>query len=131
MTNLSVPVSVGELVDKITILRIKKQRISDSQKLVNIRTELSALESICNDNSIDLDIPLVGQLQEINEILWEVEDDIRLKEKAKVFDDEFIALARKVYHTNDRRFAVKSEISRYFGSRLMEEKSYEDYSSSV
>ena len=122
-----VPVSVGELLDKITILQIKSERISDSVKLVNIRKELNALLETCQKNSINVSHPLVKELKTINETLWVVEDDIRDKERAKSFDSQFIELARAVYVTNDRRFSVKAQINKEMGSAYAEEKSYQPY----
>jgi hypothetical protein len=127
MENLYVPVSVGEVIDKITILQIKNERISDAGKLANVRKELTLLLEVCAKNNINLTIPLVAALKRTNEDLWEIEDNIRIKEKAKAFDDEFIALARSVYVTNDRRAKEKGELNKHFGSQLFEEKSYEKY----
>jgi hypothetical protein len=120
-------VSIGELVDKVTILRIKRRRIVDATKLQNIRHELMALEAVCDLNRIDLAGTLVSRLEAINEELWKVEDDIRDKERHKAFDAQFIELARAVYRINDKRFAVKSEINEMYGSAIKEEKSYQDY----
>lgn len=122
-----VPVSVGELLDKITILQIKSERIKDPAKLVNIRKELDALIETCRKNSIDVSHALVTELKKINETLWVVEDDIRDKERAKLFDQQFIELARAVYVTNDRRFQVKAQINKAMGSAYAEEKSYQPY----
>lgn len=122
-----VPVSVGELLDKITILQIKSERISDQAKLVNIRKELNALIEICGKNSINVSHPFVMELKSINEALWVIEDDIRDKERAKAFDQKFIELARAVYVTNDQRFNVKSKINKEMGSAFSEEKSYKPY----
>jgi hypothetical protein len=127
MENLYVPVSVGEVIDKITILQIKNERISDASKVANVRKELNLLLEVCAKNNINLTIPLVAALKRTNEDLWEIEDKIRVKEKAKAFDDEFIALARSVYVTNDRRAKEKGELNKHFGSQLFEEKSYEKY----
>jgi len=126
MSNVTVPVSVGELVDKITILRIKTKMIKNEAKLQHIKTELDALVTVCQSNDIDLENRLVSQLQDVNLTLWKIED-IRLKEKSKLFDGEFIELARSVYRVNDQRFEGKSKINEFFGSHLREEKSYEDY----
>lgn len=122
-----VPVSVGELVDKITILRIKSRRISDPSKLGNIQTELDALMVCAQRAGIDPSSKLAKQLELINEELWDIEDKIRDKERNKVFDDDFIKLARAVYITNDRRFAIKSSINEQVGSAFREEKSYRSY----
>lgn len=124
---VSVPVSVGELLDKITILQIKQERIKDSVKLVNISKELNALLQTCQRNKIDTEHQLVKDLKKINETLWVVEDDIRDKERAKNFDQTFIELARSVYVTNDRRFQVKAQINKEMGSAYVEEKSYQPY----
>ncbi len=130
MDNIHVPVSPGEVLDKITILEIKSERIEDPQKLTNVRTELALLRdtwaaSIDEDDTIR---DLHRQLREINEALWEIEDDIRDKERAKEFDERFIELARSVYFTNDRRSAVKKALNLHLGSQIIEEKSYQDYS---
>jgi hypothetical protein len=127
MAEVLVPVSVGELIDKITILRIKMREIKDQNKLVNISKELSALESVCTKNGIDLTNSLVAQLESVNSKLWKIEDDIRDKERAKTFDSGFIELARAVYVVNDERFAVKNMINKEFGSAFQEEKSYKPY----
>ena len=130
MENIYVPVSPGEVLDKITILEIKSERMSDPAKLVNVRTELDLLRKTWAD-AIDEDEvirDLHRQLKEINESLWEIEDDIRDKERAKAFDDRFIELARSVYFTNDRRSVVKKELNLHLGSGIVEEKSYQDYS---
>ena len=128
MSEVLVPVSVGELVDKITILRIKSRKIADPAKLANIKAELTSLEGVCAKVGIDLANPLVAELERINLALWQIEDDIRDKERAKTFDQGFIALARAVYQTNDERFAVKSRLNAQTGSKYREEKSYQPYS---
>ena len=127
MADLLVPVSVGELVDKITILRIKERHIRAVDKLANVRIELAALVNVCELHGVALDQTSVHELEAINQKLWDIEDAIRDKEAAKAFDDEFIALARSVYQTNDIRAAIKSRINVAAGSRLREEKSYRDY----
>ena len=129
MENIQVPVSPGEVLDKITILEIKSERIEDPAKLVNVRIELKLLSeawasAITEDETIRA---LHADLKGVNEDLWEIEDDIRDKELAKEFDDEFIRLARAVYITNDRRGAVKKKINLHLGSEIVEEKSYKDY----
>lgn len=130
MENIHVPVSPGEVLDKITILEIKSERISDPGKLANVRAELALLQetwasSIEEDDTIRA---LHAKLKEINETLWEIEDDIRDKERAKEFDERFIELARAVYFTNDRRSEVKKSLNLHLGSQIVEEKSYQDYS---
>lgn len=122
-------ISIGELIDKITILEIKAANIKDQQKLQNIRIELESL-SQTRDNlvpSSDELTALTAQLLEINKKLWDIEDDIRDKERNRCFDKEFIELARSVYYTNDKRCAVKRKINVLAGSRLVEEKSYTAY----
>lgn len=127
---LSVPVSVGEVVDKITILEIKEQRISDAAKVANVKAELAALRPLVTGGVFDSDKVqnLTDGLRQVNAELWEIEDDIRAEEAASRFGDRFIELARAVYVTNDRRADLKKQINLATGSDLVEEKSYEDYS---
>ena len=129
MPELSIPMSFGELIDKITILEIKSERIGDAAKLANVRAELDLLDSTWAAHpSSRADIRAErGRLKAVNELLWDIEDRIRLKEKAQAFDAEFIDLARAVYFRNDERAAVKREINLKLGSSLVEEKSYQDY----
>jgi len=131
MNELSVPISCGELIDKITILEIKSERIRDPAKLANIRRELDALNRTWSGHdSSRFDIAAErARLKGVNETLWDIEDRIRLKEKAQAFDSEFVELARAVYFRNDERAAVKREINLKLGSALVEEKSYEEYRS--
>jgi transcriptional regulator of nitric oxide reductase len=129
MENIQVPVSPGEVLDKITILEIKSERMTDPEKVANVRVELVLLQktwaaAITEDDTIR---DLHAQLKEINEALWEIEDDIRDKERAKEFDERFIELARSVYFTNDRRSEVKKKLNLHLGSQIVEEKSYQDY----
>ena len=126
---LQVPVSVGEVLDKITILQIKLAHISDSNKRVNIQNELDALLPLVAGDGFTTDEiqGLVAELKSVNEALWDIEDDIREKEAAKSFDAEFISLARAVYVTNDKRAEIKKQINLATGSDLIEEKSYESY----
>ena len=132
MSEISAPVSPGELIDKITILEIKQERIKDVDKVKNVNLELELLESLW-DGSVYQSSALVvkkrAELKFINEELWVIEDDLRLKESKAEFDRDFIELARSVYLTNDRRASVKREINLEVGSKLIEEKSYQDYSS--
>jgi len=130
MENILVPVSPGEVLDKITILEIKSERMTDPDKLANVRTELALLRETWAKavQSDDVVRRLHDALKEINEKLWEIEDDIRDKERVKEFDDRFIELARSVYFTNDRRSQVKKELNLHLGSQIIEEKSYQDYS---
>lgn len=127
---ITVEVSAGELIDKITILEIKQQRITDAAKLQNIHQELGVLtesraESIPGSPELDT---LVADLRSVNEALWDIEDEIRECERNQQFDDKFVHLARAVYVTNDRRSDLKRAINDLLGSRLVEEKSYSDYS---
>jgi len=127
---LKVDVSAGEFLDKLTILEIKSERMTDEDKLSNVRKELSLLAKTWNESPLSkLDVSShMDDLKRINESLWDIEDRIRLKEAAQAFDDEFVRLARSVYQFNDRRAAVKRELNRILGSELTEEKSYPDYS---
>lgn len=129
MSEILVPVSFGELLDKIAILQIKSERMTDKAKLANVRNELSALERTWMAHpAASNDIArLRAELKAVNERLWEIEDDVRLKEKAGDFDDEFIRLARSVYFQNDERARLKKEINLALGSAYVEEKSYQDY----
>jgi len=130
MSEILVPVSFGELLDKIAILQIKSERIGDEAKLANVRNELSALEKtwMAHPAAVKDIARLRRELKEVNERLWVIEDDIRLKEKAQAFDDEFIQLARSVYFENDSRARIKRDINLALGSAYIEEKSYQDYS---
>ena len=127
--NVNLEISIGEFFDKVTILEIKKERISDAEKLVNINNELNALNELLAKLPFSRDdvAKEVAELKSINEELWVIEDDIRDKESNKSFDKEFIELARSVYFTNDRRSDVKREINMKLGSDFVEEKSYEEY----
>jgi hypothetical protein len=129
MSLIQVPVSYGELIDKITILEIKSARMDDSAKLANVRRELDLLNTIWRqDPASTTDIAdLWAQLRAVNERLWVVEDDLRILEKAQRFDGEFVRLARSVYFENDDRARLKREINLRLGSTLVEEKSYQDY----
>jgi hypothetical protein len=124
-----VEIGSGELIDKITILQIKSERMSDAAKLANVRLELSEL-SAARDASLpasDELEALSAQLKGINEALWVIEDDIRACEAEKDFGEKFIALARAVYVTNDRRAAVKKQINLLTGAKIIEEKSYTEF----
>ncbi|HTL14141.1 MAG TPA: DUF6165 family protein [Thermomonas sp.] len=131
MSEILVPVSFGELLDKIAILQIKSERMTDPAKLANVRNELAALETTWGAHpAARQDIAaLRAELKAVNERLWVIEDDIRLKEKAQAFDDEFVRLARAVYFQNDIRARVKKDINLALGSAYVEEKSYQDYGS--
>jgi len=125
---VNTPISIGELIDKISILIIKKNNIIDVHKLKHIEKELSLLESTLSESVNDKKVKeFRDSLIEINSTLWKIEDDIRKCEKDKVFDKKFIDLARAVYQTNDKRSEIKLEINEFFGSTLVEVKSYEKY----
>jgi hypothetical protein len=123
------PVSWGELIDKITILEIKSERLDDETALTNVRKELELLSQLATE-ALELSTELETQkrnLHEVNQALWVIEDRIREKEAGKCFDEEFIQLARSVYKTNDMRAAIKRRINELLASELMEEKSYKRY----
>ena len=127
--DILVPISPGELLDKITILRIKSQRMTDPAKLANVRVELDLLEKTWRGSGCAL--PAIGEderaLERVNGELWDIEDRIRDKEAARSFDAGFIELARAVYVVNDERAAIKKRINLALGSRIVEEKSYRPY----
>tara|TARA_Y200000002_G_C22401147_1_gene545695 strand:- start:116 stop:496 length:381 start_codon:yes stop_codon:yes gene_type:complete len=124
---IQIPISVGELIDKITILEIKIEKVNNQIKKINIKKELTELTKIFNDlKNTELD-PLYRQLKIINKKLWDIEDEIRVHEKNNNFNDEFIELARSVYVTNDERFEIKSKINNLYDSDIVEEKLYEEY----
>ena len=128
MNDILVPISPGELLDKITILRIKAARITDAARLANVRLELQLLERTWRDACGAVDVTADERaLQSVNERLWDIEDRIRGKEAQRRFDQEFIELARSVYIANDERAALKKRINLALGSRLIEEKSYQPY----
>ena len=129
MSEIQVPVSFGELLDKIAILQIKSERMSDPAKLANVRKELDALDRTWAAHpAAKTDIAgLRAALKAVNERLWVIEDDIRIKEKAQAFDAEFVRLARAVYFENDERARIKKDINLALGSAYVEEKSYQDY----
>ena len=129
MPEVQVPVSFGELLDKLAILQIKSERMQDAGKLANVRRELSALEKtwLVHPAAGRDVVRLRAELKAVNERLWEIEDEIRLKEKAGQFDEEFVRLARSVYFENDERARIKKEINLALGSSFVEEKSYQDY----
>jgi hypothetical protein len=128
-TDIHVPISPGELIDKITILQIKSERMTDPVKIANVRTELGLLQSTWQSSphsTHDIEKEW-ADLRRINEALWDIEDRIRDKEREQRFDQEFIELARAVYVTNDERAAVKKTINTKLGSRIVEEKRYARY----
>ena len=124
-----VPVSFGELLDKISILQIKSERIDDAAKLANIHAELSALDKtwLAHPAAVKDIARLRAALKAVNERLWDIEDNIRLQDKAQAFDADFVALARSVYLQNDERARIKKDINLALGSGYVEEKSYRDY----
>ena len=125
ISNVSIPISLGELIDKITILEIKIIHMT-GVKLKNVKKELELLKSILKEKSTLVDINLIHKLKEINKNLWKIEDHIRIKEAYQEFDKEFIELARSVYKENDKRASIKKEINMKYNSELIEEKSYND-----
>ncbi|MBB5209059.1 DUF6165 family protein [Chiayiivirga flava] len=129
MSEILAPVSFGELLDKIAILQIKSERMTDAAKLANVRNELTALEKLWMAHPAaghDL-AQLRADLKAVNERLWVIEDDIRVLESKQQFDDAFVQLARSVYFENDERARIKREINLALGSAYVEEKSYRDY----
>src|ERR1700753_1492098 len=129
MNDVLVPISPGELLDKITILRIKAARITDVAKVGNVRLELNLLEKTWADSGCAAGANAADEraLHDVNERLWDVEDRIREKEAVQIFDRDFIELARAVYVYNDERAAIKKRVTLALGSRLVEEKSYRNY----
>ena len=120
-------ISVGELVDKITILEIKLDKIKNTDKLKNIKNELNILQKYFDEIQNNNLIGLKSNLKDTNLKLWQIEDDIRVCEKNNKFDEDFIQLARSVYITNDKRFEIKNSINQLFSSEIKEVKSYESY----
>jgi len=129
MQRLLIPVSVGELYDKFTILTIKNEKITDPTKKASVQKEIMYLQNVMMDITTfpPSETRLVEQLRNINVELWDIEDKMREKERKKQFDREFIELARSVYKKNDKRSAIKNEINTVFNSELMDIKSYENY----
>ena len=123
---MKIEISNGELIDKLTILEIKLERITDQAKVANVRKEYDQLVSVVK-KVINLDDPLYVKLKEVNQKLWEIEDRIRDFERKQEFGKPFVETARMVYFTNDLRARIKNDINRNTGSDLIEEKSYEDY----
>jgi hypothetical protein len=124
---MKIEMSIGEVVDKLTILDIKLEKMTDMQKLLNIRKEYHLLKNELGKMNITLDSEEFIKLREVNDRLWEIEDKIRTKEADQQFDDEFIQLARSVYFENDKRAELKKQINLKFGSNLIEEKEYVRY----
>lgn len=126
MADLLIPVSVGELIDKITILELKRACLQ-GEALENVQHELAALEAVLTAAALQPDGDLLQQLRQVNAELWRIEDDIRDHERRADFGERFIALARSVYRSNDRRAALKRALNERHGSALIEEKSYSPY----
>jgi Family of unknown function (DUF6165) len=124
---MKIEISIGELVDKVTILSIKLNKIKNRDKLKNIQKEYDLLKVSMEECGIKTDSEYFAKLEKVNSRLWIIEDEIRIKEVNRQFDDEFIRLARSVYFENDERAAIKKEINLKFGSELIEEKEYVDY----
>ena len=125
LSTILAPISIGELIDKITILEIK-QIYMTGIKLKNINKEMKLLKNILQDKNLEINIDLIKNLKKINKKLWEIEDNIRIKESKQEFDEEFIKLARSVYIENDKRASIKKEINQKYNSDLVEEKSYKN-----
>ena len=126
LSTILAPISIGELIDKITILEIKQIYMTGT-KLKNINKEMKLLKNILQDKNLEINIALIKNLKKINKKLWEIEDNIRIKESKQEFDEEFIKLARSVYIENDKRAFIKKEINQKYNSDLVEEKSYKNY----
>ena len=126
LSTILAPISIGELIDKITILEIK-QIYMTGIKLKNINKEMKLLKNILQDKNLEINIDLINNLKKINKKLWEIEDNIRIKESKQEFDEEFVKLARSVYIENDKRASIKKEINQKYNSDLVEEKSYKNY----
>ncbi len=127
---MKIDISIGELVDKVTILSIKLKMVKDQVKLANIKKEYDLLTIPMEETGITSNSDEFKRLEAVNQKLWQIEDDIRIKEAKQEFDEEFIKLARSVYFENDDRAAIKKEINLKFGSELVEEKEYVDYKKS-
>ena len=126
LSSILAPVSLGELIDKITILEIKQTHMTGI-KLKNVTKELKLLKKILQNKNLEIDIDLINSLKEVNNNLWEIEDKIRIKERYQKFNKEFIQLARSVYKENDKRASIKKEINQKYNSELIEEKSYSNF----
>tara|TARA_B100000925_G_scaffold79198_1_gene56117 strand:- start:26 stop:427 length:402 start_codon:yes stop_codon:yes gene_type:complete len=126
LSSILAPVSLGELIDKITILEIKQVYMTGI-KLKNVDKELKLLKNLIQDKNLEIDIDLINNLKEVNKNLWNIEDKIRMKERNQEFDKDFIELARSVYKENDKRSSIKKEINLQYHSELVEEKSYDKY----
>ena len=118
LSSILAPVSLGELIDKITILEIKQLHMTGKQ-LINVAKELKLLKTMLQDKNLEIDIDLINNLKEVNKNLWKIEDNIRIKESNQKFDEEFIQLARSVYKENDKRASIKKEINQKYNSELV------------
>ena len=129
VNEILIPISPGELLDKLTILQIKVERMTDPVKVANVKTELDMLSKVWSEAvEVDTEITaLTAELKSVNEALWEIEDDIRDQERGKRFGERFIELARAVYVTNDERANAKKKVNLHLNSTIVEEKSYQDY----
>ncbi len=130
MNEILIPISPGELLDKITILQIKAERITDPVKVANVKTELDMLSKVWDESveSDDVITTLSAELKSINERLWEIEDDIRDEEHNRRFGERFVELASEVYVTNDERADAKKKVNLHLNSKKKKKKSYQDYS---
>ena len=126
LSSILSPVFLEKLIDKITILEIKQMHMTGI-KLKNVDKELKLLKNILQHKNLEIDIYLINNLKEVNKKIWEIEDNIRIKESNQKFDKEFIQLARSVYKENDKRASIKKEINQKYNSELVEEKSYNNY----
>ena len=125
---IEIPISIGELVDKITILEIKNENIHNKEKIKLVNVELNRLNSIYKKIGENKELEqLKLELKEVNSKLWKIEDEIRVLESKNIFNEEFVSLARSVYITNDKRFDIKNKINKSYSSDIMEVKSYEQY----
>ena len=125
---ITIPASIGELVDKLTILNIKLENVTNKEKKENLVKEKNKLQKIYDDLNFDDEMnQFFNQLMTINKKLWNIEDEIRILERNKQFDEKFIKLARSVYITNDERFSIKNKINNFVGSNIKEEKLYQKY----
>jgi hypothetical protein len=122
MNICNIPISIGELYDKYTILQIKKEKINSIDKLAYIKAELIYLQPLIEKFNLELEI--IEKIKDVNNRLWEIEENIRIKELTQEFDEEFINLARLVYKTNDERYSIKTMINNKFNSKIQEIKSY-------
>ena len=128
--SINIPISYGELLDKLSILEIKKNKITDDKKLVNVNFEFETLENLAKNLKKTDDekfTKFYKNLLKVNNSLWIIEDEIRILEKKQLFNKDFISLARSVYIENDKRFEIKNEINMYFKSDVVEQKQYIKY----